>query len=150
MNASTLIYAILAALAGSCIALQATANSAFRRNLESPWFAAFFSICGTILTASLFMVIYRPSAPTWEQLRNTSWWNWIGGPLGAMIVLAGAALVQRLGAAPFIALVVAGQLICSMLLDHFALMNLQENPITFGRVLGAILVVAGVVCIKYL
>lgn len=150
MSTSTLIYALLAALAGSCIALQATVNSAFRKNLDSPWFAAFFSICGTILTASAFILLYRPTAPSWEQLKSTQWWNWIGGPLGALIVLAGAALVQRLGAAPFIALVVAGQLITSMLLDHFALLNLQENPITWGRVLGALMVVGGVLCIKYL
>jgi bacterial/archaeal transporter family-2 protein len=150
MSYNILIYALLAAFAGACIALQATANSGFRKNIDSPWFAAFFSICGTILSATLFMLIYRPTTPSWDQLKSTSWWNWIGGPLGAMIVLAGAALVQRLGAAPFIALVVAGQLICSLLLDHFALMNLQENPITLGRIFGAVLVVTGVLCIKYL
>jgi transporter family-2 protein len=37
-----------------------------------------------------------------------------------------------------------------MVLDHFALMGLPEQAITPGRVLGALLVVAGVVCIKYL
>ena len=76
--------------------------------------------------------------------------QWIGGPLGALIVLAGAALTARLGAALFIALVISGQLLCSLVLDHFALMGLNEQPITAGRVFGALLVVAGVVCIKYL
>jgi transporter family-2 protein len=65
-------------------------------------------------------------------------------------VLAGAALTQRLGAAAFIALVVGGQLVCSVLLDHFALMGLPEQSITPGRVAGVALVVAGVMCIKYL
>jgi transporter family-2 protein len=85
-----------------------------------------------------------------EAIRGTQWWNWTGGPLGAMIVLAGAALTNRLGAAAFIALVVGGQLVCSMLLDHFALMGLDEKAVTPGRAFGAVLVVAGVVCIKYL
>ncbi len=83
-------------------------------------------------------------------LRDTQWWNWIGGPLGALIVLAGASLTSRLGAALFISLVVGGQLLCSLLLDHYALMGLKEQPVTPGRLLGAALVVAGVLCIKYL
>lgn len=150
----TTIFALLAAGAGCCIALQASANGKFRQNLgEHPHFAlwaAFFSICGTILTALLVMLLIRPTPPSGAALRETQWWNWVGGPLGALIVLAGAALTRQLGAAAFIALVVGGQLLCSLLLDHYALMGLREQPITWGRVLGAVLVVAGVGCIKYL
>ncbi len=147
----TMFFALLAVGAGVCIALQASANGNFRKNLgDNPLFAAYFSICGTILTATLAMLLWRPPAPSWALMRNAPWWNWIGGPLGALIVLAGAALTQRLGAALFIALVVGGQLLCSLLLDHFAMMGLKEQPISAGRVLGALLVVAGVLCIKYL
>jgi len=145
-----LAYALGAALAGACIALQASANGMFRRNLGDAWWAAFFSICGTSVTALLFMLVLRPATPSPDSLRSTQWWNWIGGPLGAAIVLAGAALTPRLGAAAFIALVVGGQLVCSVVLDHFALMGLPEQPITPGRVAGVVLVVAGVMCIKYL
>jgi transporter family-2 protein len=145
-----LAYALGAAAAGACIALQASANGTFRRNLGDPWYPAFFSICGTFVTAITVMLLLRPPTPSAESLRSTQWWNWVGGPLGAAIVLAGAALTQRLGAAAFIALVVGGQLVCSVLLDHFALMGLPEQSITPGRVAGVALVVAGVMCIKYL
>lgn len=151
------LAAVLAALAGACIALQASANGKFRANLHDPasgvvgpaW-AAFFSICGTILTAGLAMLVLRPAVPSRETLSDTQWWNWVGGPLGALIVLAGATLVRELGGAMFIALVVGGQLLCSLLLDHFGLMGLIQKEITVGRVVGAVLVVAGVVCIKWL
>jgi transporter family-2 protein len=148
------IYFIFGAIgAGACIAMQAAANGKFRHNLDSPdspLFAAFFSICGTIITAIVAMLVLRPTPPTMESIRQTQWWNWIGGPLGAMIVLAGASLVRHLGGALFIALVVSGQLLCSLMLDHFALLGLPEQSITSGRIVGAGLVVAGVVCIKYL
>ena len=147
----TTIFALLAVGAGACIALQASANGNFRKNLgDNALFAAYFSILGTVLTATLAMLLLRPQAPGAATLRETPWWNWIGGPLGALIVLAGAALTARLGAALFIALVVGGQLLCSLLLDHFALMGLNEQPVTLGRVVGATLVVTGVLCIKYL
>jgi transporter family-2 protein len=148
---TTTIFALLAMGAGASIALQASANGNFRKSLgDNLLFAAYFSILGTILTATITMLILRPSVPSAAALRETPWWNWIGGPLGALIVLAGAALTARLGAALFIALVVGGQLLCSLVLDHFALMGLNEQPVTPGRLLGAALVVAGVLCIKYL
>ena len=147
----TTIFALLAVGAGACIALQASANGSFRKNLgDNPLFAACLSILGTVLTAAAAMLVFRPPVPSMAVLRETPWWNWIGGPLGALIVLAGAALTARLGAALFIALVVGGQLLCSLVLDHFALVGLNEQPVTAGRLLGAGLVVAGVLCIKFL
>ena len=146
----TTIFALLAMGAGACIALQASANGKFRQSINSPEYAAFFSICGTFITAIAAMVLLRPAAPSASALRETQWWNWIGGPLGALIVRAGAALTRELGAALFIALVVGGQLLCSVILDHYALLGLNHQPLTFGRVVGAALVVVGVLCIKYL
>lgn len=143
------IYALLAAGAGCCIAMQAAANSRFREQLNQPLYAAFFSICGTFLIALVVMAALRPPAPAAESFRQTEWWNWIGGPLGALIVLAGAALAGKLGAAVFIAFVVGGQLLSSLVLDHFALLGLQAQPITPGKLLGALLVVAGMCCIKF-
>ena len=144
----TTIFALLAMGAGCCIALQASANSNLSYNIKSPLYTSYLSICGTILTATLAMLILRPTLPSAGDIRTTPWWNWIGGPLGALIVLAGAALTRELGAALFIALVVGGQLCCSLTIDHFALMGLDQKAITPGRILGAILVIAGVVCIK--
>jgi transporter family-2 protein len=147
----TVVFALLAVGAGACIALQASANGNFRKSLgDNSLFAAFLSICGTSLMAVAAMLVLRPPVPSTASLREAPWWNWIGGPLGALIVLAGAALTRELGAALFIALVVGGQLLCSLLLDHFALLGLQQQPLTPGRVLGALLVLAGVLCIKYL
>lgn len=144
------LFSLLAMAAGCCIALQATANAKLRHNIGSPLFTSYFSICGTITCATLAMLLIRPAAPAASDVRGTDWWNWIGGPLGTLIVLAGATLTRELGAAVFIALVVGGQLLCSLCLDHFALMGLEHKLITPGRVLGAILVVVGVACIKYL
>jgi transporter family-2 protein len=146
----TSIFALLAVGAGCCIALQAAANGRLRHNIDSPLFTSYFSICGTIITATIAMLLIRPPVPAAAAIRETPWWNWIGGPLGALIVLAGAALTRELGAAVFISLVVGGQLLCSLCLDHFALMGLEQRVITPGRVAGALLVLAGVACIKYL
>lgn len=150
----TAIYAGLAAVAGMCIALQAPANSKLRAHLGDPVLAGFGSVCGTFLSAVAITVTYvliaRPVIPAWEVFRGTPWWTWIGGPLGALFVLAGAVLARELGAAVFFSFVIGGQLLSSLIVDHFALMGLPEQTLTPGRAVGAVLVVAGVVCIKYL
>ncbi|MEI6256765.1 MAG: DMT family transporter [Planctomycetota bacterium] len=54
-----------------------------------------------------------------------------------------------MGAAAFIATFVAGQLICSLLLDHVGFMNLPQQSLTAGRLLGGLFVFAGVLRVKY-
>ena len=143
------IWILLAMAAGGCIALQAAANGALRTHLADPRYAAFFSICGTIATAAALMIALRPSPPALSAVRSAPWWHWIGGPLGTLFVFAGAALAPRLGAAAFIAAVVAGQLAGSLLLDHFGMMNLPQQTLTAGRMAGAALVLAGVLLVRY-
>ena len=144
-----MVSVFLACVAGACFALQAAVNGALRGTLHDGRYAAFFSICGTIITAAIFMLCVQPPLPALAVMRSAPWWNWIGGPMGALIVLSGAALAPRLGAAAFIAAVVGGQLACSLFLDHFGLMDLPRQVVTPGRLLGVLLVFAGVVLVKF-
>jgi transporter family-2 protein len=137
----------LASAAGAAISIQAAANASLRANLNDVRWATFFSITGTILTAVAVMLVIRPTFPSAAAMRSAPWWNWIGGPLGALIVLSGAALTPKLGAAAFIAAVVAGQLFSSVFMDHFALLNLPHQPLTISRILGIALVFAGVLLV---
>jgi transporter family-2 protein len=146
MNAQV-IYAILAIGTGVCLAVQSSANGKFREHLGSPAWAAFFSICGTILCALLAMAILRPHWPSAESLKSTSWWFWIGGPMGALIVLAGATITPRLGAASFLAFVIGGQMLASAALDHFGAMGLSARPVSLARLLGLCLVLGGAVLV---
>ena len=150
LNSASFLYAAGAATAGVALALQAAANGQFRARLgDNPLWATFFSVCGTILFASAAMLVIRPAAPEMSAVRSTVWWHWVGGPLGTVVVLSGALLAPRLGAANYAALVVGGQLCAALVLDHYAAMGLPEHTISAGRALGALLIVCGVLCIKY-
>jgi bacterial/archaeal transporter family-2 protein len=144
------LAAALAVGAGVCIALQAGANTRLRAVLQpAGLWASYFSILGTVVLSTIAMLLLRPPTPAWASLQQSSWWNWIGGPLGALIVLAGTMLVQHLGAAVFIALVVAGQLMASLILDHFGLMELPVSEVTWKKGLGASLILVGVIAMKW-
>ena len=52
-------------------------------------------------------------------------------------------LARELGAATLTALVVTGQLLCSVVLDHFGWVGFTEHAASIGRIVGCLLMVAG-------
>ena len=57
-------------------------------------------------------------------------------------------LVPKLGAALTFALIIAGQMVISVILDHFGLIGLPVKVLSAGRVIGIVLLVVGVVLIR--
>jgi transporter family-2 protein len=57
-------------------------------------------------------------------------------------------LAPRLGVATTIALVVAGQMLAAVALDHYGLLGVPVRPVNAWRGLGAALLVAGVVLLR--
>ena len=80
--------------------------------------------------------------------RALPWYAWVGGLYGAIFVVAAAWGVPRLGVATTIILMVAGQLLLSVVLDHFGVMGMPKQPISLGRVAGIGLVIAGVLMVR--
>jgi transporter family-2 protein len=80
--------------------------------------------------------------------RALPWYAWVGGLYGAIFVVAAAWGVPRLGVATTIILMVAGQLLLSVVLDHFGAMGMPKQPISWGRVAGVLMVVAGVLMVR--
>jgi bacterial/archaeal transporter family-2 protein len=57
-------------------------------------------------------------------------------------------LIPRLGSAPVFALVVAGQMVATLVFDHVGLFGVTPRPIDWEKLLGATFLVAGVVLIR--
>jgi len=76
------------------------------------------------------------------------WWSWSGGLFGAVFIALAILLVPKLGAATFIALLVAGQMLASVTLDHFGWLGLAQREIDLPRVIGVLLLIGGVVLIR--
>lgn len=66
------------------------------------------------------------------------------GLLGAFYVAASIILTPRLGAANTVTFIIAGQVLASMILDQFGLLNLLVYPVSLAKIGGAALVIAGV------
>jgi bacterial/archaeal transporter family-2 protein len=141
-------YLLLAFVAGVALPFQAGANAELADWVNSPVRAAFVSfLVGTLVLLVVAALVFKP-LPSWTRLGDAPWWVWIGGALGAFYVAGSIVSAPRLGAATLIALIVAGQSLASLLVDHFGWVGFDENPISPGRIGGMVLIAAGVVLVR--
>jgi len=83
-----------------------------------------------------------------DSISRHPWWIWSGGLLGAFLVASTVVLAPRLGAASMVALIVAGQMLASICLDHFGWIGYPVHPVSGLRMLGVFFLVGGVVLIR--
>jgi transporter family-2 protein len=57
-------------------------------------------------------------------------------------------LAPKLGATATLGLIVAGQMMVSVILDHFGLVGYEEHRVNMWRILGVVLLLSGVILIK--
>jgi transporter family-2 protein len=143
-----ILFLLLALAAGVLLPVQAGLNAQLRTALGSPVAAALISfLVGTAGLAAI-AVLLRTPLPLGRAWAATTPWQWAGGLIGAAYVLAAVVLAPRLGAATLIAAVVAGQMLSSLLLDQYGLVGFPVHSLTLVRLLGAVLVITGVILIQ--
>jgi transporter family-2 protein len=81
-------------------------------------------------------------------MRTAPYYAWMGGILGAFYVTAIILSFPRIGPAMTFGLVVAGQMVIAVALDHFNILVAQQHPINLWRILGIVLIVTGVIIIR--
>jgi transporter family-2 protein len=141
----------LALSMGFFMAIQPAINGELRLRVGSPAQAAMIST--SVSTISLFLFVFavqRHDWPSASTLSSAPWWIWTGGLLGAVYVAVSIVLVQRLGGAVAFSLVVFGQMVCALVMDHYGWLGLAQHEISIGRIVGVGLVVGGVVMIRLL
>jgi bacterial/archaeal transporter family-2 protein len=138
----------VALAAGIILPVQFGINSQLRNFVGGPVAAAAISfVVGTVALAVAALVV-QSSLPEPGSAASAPWWAWTGGLLGAFFVLASIILTPRLGAATTIGLILTGQVLASIVIDHFGLIRVPVHEASFPRIIGALLIVAGVVMVQ--
>jgi transporter family-2 protein len=145
---TTILLSLLAVLAGVSVVTQQVFNANLRGVLNSAAWAGVVSYAVGVVCMVVFVVAARDPVPSLAAARNVPWYLWSGGALGALFIAAAIFLVPKLGAATFVALLVAGQMLASMAYDHFGAFGLEKHAASPTRLFGAALLIAGVVLIR--
>ena len=131
------------AFVGGLIALQAPINSALGKSVGT-FQAAFVSFAIGTLVLAVIAALAKGGFSQIPEARNLSWYYLTGGVLGAIYVTTVLVTVRELGAGGVTAATIAGQLTMSVAVDRAGILGLPEKAVTLPRVIGVLLLAAGV------
>jgi transporter family-2 protein len=136
------LAAVLATLAGIAGSIQVAVMGRFGERIGV--FAAFLfaSILGTLIGLVGLLAADRSFGGLFAGLREPPW-LWVGGVLGAFIVLSITVTAPRIGTAATIGLLIAGQLAMGVVIDRYGLFGLERITVSWPRVLGIALLALG-------
>ena len=141
-------YILLAFAAGFCLPSQAGINTQLNMWSRSAILTATISFAVGTIVLAVYALILRVPWPSGDAVTRYPWWIWSGGFLGAFLVASTVVLAPRLGAASMMSLIIAGQMFASLFLDHFGWLGYQMHPVSGLKMMGAVLIVGGVVLIR--
>lgn len=147
--ASTWMAIGIALLSGAMIPFQAGTNAMMGRGLGHPLWATVVSLVVSLVVIVPLLWGMRAPMPNLGAALQGPWWQWIGGVFGVIYITAALILAPRVGAANFIVGVVAGQMLASLLIDHFGLVGLPARPATLVRAVGLGLILLGIVVMQW-
>ena len=138
----SLLFFPVAVLIGLLMPVQFAVNSALTRFTHSPVLTAAFSYGGGATALLLGLLIAHRGRVPLGRLAGAPGWSWLGGVVGSAYVVGSVVLTRLLGAALAVTLVIAAQVVASLLLDHFALLGLKRRAFTPARAAALLLVLA--------
>ena len=140
---------VLAVIAGAVVPFQSAINANLGRGLGHPLWATLASLLVSIVVLLPVMLALRLPLPSLAFITQAPLWMWAGGAFGVCFISLALMLLPKLGASGFVALALAGQMLASLMLDHFGLFGLAERQLTTPRVVGALLLRGGVALIQF-
>lgn len=135
-------------LAGALQTCGAAMNAQLFASLENKWLANIVSFALILAVFLCIFAMFPTPLPGAGSLAKMPWWAPLGGLVGAVQVYAGLTLVHRVGAGPFVGFTVCAALAMSLVLDHFGWLRVPVHPITPAKIVGALLMIGGVVLIS--
>ncbi len=137
------ILMFAAFISGSTMPLQGVVNSRLGQYLGHPLYATFISFAGGLVAVVLVIIASGIGLPPAAGFSGINWIYYSGGLYGVLLVTAVIIATPVIGTANTLVMIVAGQLIMSLVFDHFGLMGLNVTKIGAGRAIGLLLLLAG-------
>lgn len=151
MNAQVYIWLIIGFVFGFCPPIQTAINSALGQQLHSSILASLISFTiGTIALFILTLIFNRTlKMKAYDQQKGKlKPIYFIGGILGVIFVTTNIILMPHLGAALTTIIVMLGQMLMGIIIDHFGLLGTYVNKITKRKIVGIVAMMIGIVLLR--
>jgi transporter family-2 protein len=141
-------YIFITVVTGMLIPIQAGLNAALKKGSGDPFFAGSWNAFVATLILLVAFVIAKMSLQSKLILSTVPWWAFLGGVCGAIYILVSLVSAPKLGGVLLVTCLVAGQIISSIVIDHFGLVGYAVRPITLMKFTGVLLIIFGVYLIQ--
>ncbi len=132
--------------AGALVSAYLTVNSLVTEKVGSPVQASLpYFLLAFAVTLGVFLL--RDSTANLSKFSEVPWWALLTGIGGAAAVLLSNFLIEEIGPDRYFVAGVAGQVIVSVLVAHFAWLGVEENAINWQKVVGVLLSIGGVLLV---
>jgi len=139
---------MLVFLCGALLPLQGGLNAKLAKSMASPVYASMICFIVGAIAMALYLQFTKETF-SWQLFKGSALISVLGGGIiGAIFITASMLALPRLGIGLTFGLVVAGQVIISVLLDHFHILVAERHSINLWRGLGILLIIAGVVIVE--
>lgn len=138
------IFFLLSFLSGIAMSVQSGINSQLKSQLNHPIFASLISFVVGLLLLICIIILQKQPIPSFSELTAVSAWKYTGGFLGAMIVTVSLLSIAQIGASSMFVTIIAGQLLAALIMDHCGLLGLPVVKISTQKIIGIVLLIAGV------
>ena len=145
---NNLFIVLLMFLAGSLSAVQGVTNSALGKHLEEPIHAALISFGIGFVILAIISVVVTGSFPDYTKLSSAPPITLVGGALGALFITSLIFIVPKIGIANAVVAALCGQVILSLILDHFGVLGLSVNSINIQKIIGSVFLILGLLLIN--
>lgn len=141
-----MLQIVFAFLAGVAATLQNSING-----LMSPFVGAMGVSLATFGLEAVFLLAYQMLKDRrMLSLKGIPFVYYLSGVLAAVVVGTLSICVARMGSAVTTCCSVAGQILCSTIIDHFGFFGFPRNRFTAKRLPGFLLIISGVLLINLL
>ncbi len=91
-----------------------------------------------------YALVSRAPVPDSAQLRSAPFYSYLGGLIIAFYVISITIITPRLGVATSIGLIITGQIIAAVTIDHFGLFSIAVRQIDVRRLAGTLCMIVGI------
>lgn len=137
------MFALLAIVIGTLMPLQAGLNAELTRHLNHPFLGALISLASGALIVSIFVMFSGYGFSDLKKLISAPPHLMLGGVLGAIFVGSSLFFIPRMGATAMIAAFITGQIIGSLVIDHYGMLSLAPAPVSLQRIIGVFFLFIG-------
>jgi len=141
------LWIIISFVAGAILPIQAGINTKLGKAANSPSVAALVSFIVGLLALLIYVLVTQQNYSL-KGIKEAPAHAWLGGIFGAFYVTVIILAFPRIGPGYMFGLVIAGQLLLSIIMEHFQWLGAHHHPISLSRILGMLMIIGGVVLIK--